>query len=216
MAERTEARRRRADGRQQRRSSDAQPATDRDQTTGSTQSQAFAAARKAAGTAAAAALAGALAGGLKALVDRRQRSPEEPAPSHEEPEEGPEEEQEQQPEIAAEPEDEPVQGEQATANRSEQQPDEPQHGASSDDVGKMIESARSHLRDLLGEEPESVSGISSSNGTWTVALELVEVHRIPETTDVLASYEVVLDDDGDLVRLERRRRYFRSQIEEGP
>jgi Gas vesicle synthesis protein GvpO len=220
MAEQAEARRKRADERRQRRSQDAKPREGHDQATSSPQSQAFAAARKAAGTAASAALAGALAGGLKAVVDRRRRSPDEASPSPEQPSAGgdneqPEEASEQhqdQAEDMAEPEEEQVQ---TARDGAEQQRNEPRQGASSAEVAKMIERARSHLRELFGEEPESVSGISSSNGTWTVALEVVEVRRIPETTDVLASYDVALDDEGDLVRLERRRRYFRSQVEEG-
>ena len=48
-----------------------------------------------------------------------------------------------------------------------------------------------------------------------MSVEVVDVHRIPESTDVLASYEVALDDDGGLLSLERRGRYRRSQVEEG-
>ena len=44
--------------------------------------------------------------------------------------------------------------------------------------------------------------------------EVVEVSRVPPTTDVLASYEVALDDDGNLRRCTRRRRYYRSSAEE--
>jgi hypothetical protein len=208
MPERTETRRQRADGREKRRSQNAQPRED--QTTGSSESQAFATARKAAGTAAAAALTGALAGGLKAIVDRRQRSDARAAPSP--PEATNDEPRDDRPE---EPADESTQEEPRTTPAVDEEPAEPPQGASRSDVAKMMEQARTHLRDLLGEEPESVSGISSANGSWSVTLEVVEVHRIPETTDVLASYEVVLDDDGGLVRLERGHRYFRSQVEEG-
>ena len=51
------------------------------------------------------------------------------------------------------------------------------------------------------------------NGTWTVTLEVVEVRRVPESTDVLSSYDVVLDDDGGVVSLTRSGRYRRSQVE---
>src|SRR5437588_157755 len=96
-----------------------------------------------------------------------------------------------------------------------EEPKEPERGASSSEVSKMLERARSQVQDLLGEQPESVSGIVRSDGHWSVMLEVVEVRRVPDTTDVLASYEVVLDNDGNLVGLERKRRYFRSQVEEG-
>ncbi len=64
-------------------------------------------------------------------------------------------------------------------------------------------------------EPERVSGFAHSNGRWTVMLEVLEVRRVPETTDVLSSYEVVFDDDRNLVSMSEVRRYRRSQIEEG-
>ena len=78
----------------------------------------------------------------------------------------------------------------------------------------MIDRARSALEDLLGNEPESVSGLQRRNGHWAIMLEVVEMRRIPESTDVLSSYEVVLDDSGDVVGMTRRRRYRRSQVEE--
>jgi hypothetical protein len=44
-----------------------------------------------------------------------------------------------------------------------------------------------------------------------VTLEVVELRRIPESTDVLASYEVELDGDGNFLSFERGGRYSRSQ-----
>jgi len=219
-SERTRARERRAGGRQQRRTEAAepleQPGGAADGQSGGSRSQPLAAARTAAGTAAAAALAGALAGGAKALAERRRRGRNQtPAPPDETPSEEPTPER-----SDSETEDEASQEPQAEVADDEDEqeadePREPERGASSSEVSKMLERARSHVRDLLGEPPESVSGIERSNGSWSVTLEVVEVHRVPETTDVLASYVVVLDGDGDLVSLERKRRYFRSQVEEG-
>jgi hypothetical protein len=48
-----------------------------------------------------------------------------------------------------------------------------------------------------------------------VTLEVVEVSRIPESTDVLASYQMELDDDRNLRRYDRVRRYHRSAAERG-
>jgi hypothetical protein len=48
-----------------------------------------------------------------------------------------------------------------------------------------------------------------------VTLEVVELRRIPESTDVLASYEVELDGDGRYLGFSRGRRYSRSQAEGG-
>ena len=60
-----------------------------------------------------------------------------------------------------------------------------------------------------------VSGISRTPNGWTVTLEVVELRRIPESTDVLATYEVELDGDGRYLGFSRGRRYSRSQAEGG-
>jgi hypothetical protein len=44
-----------------------------------------------------------------------------------------------------------------------------------------------------------------------VTVELVELSRVPNSTDVLGCYVVTLDNDGELVGYERVRRYQRGQ-----
>lgn len=93
---------------------------------------------------------------------------------------------------------------------------EPLRGAGSDEFGQIATQARELLRSVRGVEAESVSGIgrTSANG-WKVTLEVVELRRIPESTDVLASYEVELDEKGQFLGFSRGRRYSRSQAEDG-
>jgi len=83
------------------------------------------------------------------------------------------------------------------------------------DPQRLVAAAREHLQQLLGKEPDSVTGLEPADDGWVVTLEVVEVSRIPASTDVLATYEVVLDDDGRLVRYRRGGRYYRSQAEGG-
>jgi hypothetical protein len=77
----------------------------------------------------------------------------------------------------------------------------------------MVERARRQLRELRGADAESVSSIRRTSDGWRVGLEVVELHRIPESTDVLATFEVTLDGDGNLLTFERTRRYYRSEAE---
>jgi hypothetical protein len=44
-----------------------------------------------------------------------------------------------------------------------------------------------------------------------VTVEVVELARIPNTTDVLGKYEVTLDKDGEVTGAKRTRRYNRSE-----
>jgi gas vesicle protein GvpO len=90
---------------------------------------------------------------------------------------------------------------------------EPPRGAGGDELAEIATQARELLRSLRGVEAESVSAIGRTQNGWRVALEVVELRRIPDSTDVLASYEVELDGDGKFLGFERGRRYNRSQAE---
>ena len=68
---------------------------------------------------------------------------------------------------------------------------------------------------LTGRPVEGVLGLRRSDDGWEVSVELVEMRRIPETSDVLATYDVVLDSGGGLREYRRTRRYVRSHVEEG-
>lgn len=82
-------------------------------------------------------------------------------------------------------------------------------------AGEAIRSAREVVVELTGKEPEGVSAFSrSDDGGWTICIDVVELVRIPSSTDLLATYEVCLDDEGGLVDMERRRRYTRNQVDE--
>src|SRR5438874_13148121 len=93
--------------------------------------------------------------------------------------------------------------------------EEPVRGASPDEATETVQRARQQLSALLERPVESVSAFERMHDGWLVTLEVVEVSRIPESTDVLASYEVELDDDRNLRRYARVRRYIRSQADRG-
>jgi hypothetical protein len=69
------------------------------------------------------------------------------------------------------------------------------------------------VADLLGRKPETVVSIERRDDGWEVGVEVVETHRIPDTTDILAVYEVRLDTDGELTSYRRTRRYARGQLD---
>ncbi|MGW3045943.1 gas vesicle protein GvpO [Kitasatospora sp. NPDC001159] len=73
--------------------------------------------------------------------------------------------------------------------------------------------AAEQLAELLGRVPESVSALKPSEDGWRADVEVVELERIPETTSVMASYRVSLDEEGELLAYERIRRYTRGQID---
>lgn len=80
---------------------------------------------------------------------------------------------------------------------------------------EAVEQALSEASDLLGRRIESVLGLESddSNG-WKVTVEVLELERIPRSTDVLGAYVITLDNSGDLVGCHRERRYYRNQADQ--
>ena len=73
--------------------------------------------------------------------------------------------------------------------------------------------AKSELQSLTGLEVETVSSIQRQGDAWDVTVDLIELHMTPNTRDVLAVYDVQLDNDGNLVGYRRMGRYVRSQVE---
>ena len=69
------------------------------------------------------------------------------------------------------------------------------------------------LEELTGYEPEAVTALEWDGDLWQVTVDVLELSRIPSTTDVLGSYIVQLDGDGTLHGYRRARRYVRGQAE---
>jgi len=78
----------------------------------------------------------------------------------------------------------------------------------------IAQQAKEKLAQLTGLKAETVSGLTKDEEGWHVAVDLIELKRIPEATDVLATYETLLDDEGNLIRYQRTRRYYRSEVTE--
>jgi hypothetical protein len=92
---------------------------------------------------------------------------------------------------------------------------EPRQGVSSDTVRSIADRAREQLRELHGKDPESVTSLERIGDGWRVTFEVLEVERIPSSTDVLGTYVVEVDDDAQLLSFERVRRYSRAQSDRG-
>ena len=78
---------------------------------------------------------------------------------------------------------------------------------------QLARRAMRSLAELVGCPAEGINGMRRKDDGWVVDVEVVEVERVPETTDVLATYEVEIDKDGEIVQFRRVRRYLRTQTE---
>jgi hypothetical protein len=80
---------------------------------------------------------------------------------------------------------------------------------------ELTRSARATVHELTGHKPESVSAMQWDGENWLVTVDVCELERIPNTTDVMATYVVQLDDGGGLLGYKRTGRYTRGQAEDG-
>ncbi|GDY32529.1 gas vesicle protein [Gandjariella thermophila] len=78
---------------------------------------------------------------------------------------------------------------------------------------ELVRRASDQFRAVTGADVESVSEVDPTDDGWQLRVETVEVARIPDTTSVLASYQVRLNTDGDLISYSRVRRYARGQLD---
>jgi Gas vesicle synthesis protein GvpO len=80
---------------------------------------------------------------------------------------------------------------------------------------EVVERVRRELPALLGHRVESVLGLEPDDSKgWNVTVQVVELSRIPHSTDVLGAYTVTLDEQGELQSYKRQRRYYRNQADE--
>jgi hypothetical protein len=75
--------------------------------------------------------------------------------------------------------------------------------------------ARDQLGDMTGMTAEAVSSFEKTDGGWSLAIEVLELARVPDTMSLMASYQVDLDDQGQLTGYRRVRRYERGRSDTG-
>lgn len=81
-------------------------------------------------------------------------------------------------------------------------------------MASVIATARRGLEELLGQPVERVAAATREDGGWRLTVDVVELARIPDSTSVLGSYDVAVDQRGDVLEYERVRRYYRNRTDE--
>jgi hypothetical protein len=104
-------------------------------------------------------------------------------------------------------------GSAASAPREEGRTQARRAGQNELSAADAVSRARKALSELTGRPVEGVLGVDRDHGNWIATVQVVELARVPNTTDVLGEYETVLDGKGELVRYHRRRRYHRGQVD---
>jgi Gas vesicle synthesis protein GvpO len=71
------------------------------------------------------------------------------------------------------------------------------------------------ISELTGREAQGIVSLEPASDGWVVGVEVVEDHRIPSSSDMMAIYEAKLDEEGDLTAYTRKRRYPRGKNDIG-
>jgi hypothetical protein len=79
---------------------------------------------------------------------------------------------------------------------------------------RLLQAAREQVAGVTGHPVEGITGFHRNGDGWVVTVEVLEMERVPSTMDLLASYDVTLSEDGDVVGFERRRRYHRAAVDD--
>jgi len=88
---------------------------------------------------------------------------------------------------------------------------EPRRGSRIENAEDAARRAAASLSRLIAHPAEGSSEVGrGEDAHWRVCVDVVEVARIPDTMSLMATYEVELAEDGDLLGYRRVRRYHRG------
>jgi len=82
-------------------------------------------------------------------------------------------------------------------------------------VPQLVERAREQLAKLTGLELSTTLGTSKDEKGWHVMVEMIEKHSLPDQMDILATYEALLDDNGNVIEFNRKKLRKRIDTEVG-
>jgi hypothetical protein len=147
----------------------------------------------------------------EATATEPQERPEGRQPEPPEEDEREEEELEERPQQSAQEQEAPETESEAREATAEEQRGESVDGQVGGEAASVIRRALPQLEQLTGRAPEGVLGLQRDDEGWRLTVEVVELPRVPSSTDVLATYDVVLDGDGDVREYHRSGRYVRGR-----
>jgi hypothetical protein len=77
---------------------------------------------------------------------------------------------------------------------------------------EAISAARQMIGELTGLRIDTVAGVRPHEQGWMITLVLIESKGVPDSRDLLATYEIQLDPTGDLISYQRTDRYLRGRV----
>ena len=72
--------------------------------------------------------------------------------------------------------------------------------------------AMEQISQLTGYRPVAVVGSAREDGGWRITVDLLELNRIPPSSDLLGVYQALVDEEGNMLEFERKMTHNRGDI----
>ena len=79
------------------------------------------------------------------------------------------------------------------------------------DIKALVEQAKKQMAEFTGLKPVTVTQVFKDSQGWHISLDMLEMCRIPNATDVLGDFEVLLDEAGNMLKFERKATRLRAE-----
>jgi len=76
---------------------------------------------------------------------------------------------------------------------------------------ELAKRARQQLSEVTGFKPVAAVGSYRDAEGWHITVDMLEMARLPESTDVLGTYVVSLDEEGNMLKFEKKRARLRGE-----
>jgi len=78
----------------------------------------------------------------------------------------------------------------------------------------LAERAKAQLAEVTGFSPVAAVGGFKDEEGWHISVDVLEMARLPESTDMIGTYMVTLDQEGNMVKFEKKRARLRGEAYE--
>ncbi len=75
----------------------------------------------------------------------------------------------------------------------------------------LAEGAKEQLAEVTGFSPVAAVGGFKDDEGWHISVDVLEMARLPESTDIIGTYVVTLDPEGNMVKFEKKRARLRGE-----
>ena len=75
----------------------------------------------------------------------------------------------------------------------------------------LAERAKEQLAEVTGFSPVAAVGGFKDEEGWHISVDVLEMARLPESTDIIGTYMVTLDPEGNMVKFEKKRARLRGE-----